>query len=181
MSDPAEEVQTRSYPTEEVPPPSNRTPVQVKGPGISRFALPAALLLAVVATVLSIWSLVSASSKSSDTALPGDPKLRVCTAFGTVSKAVPLQTNNNLGNEPVAQAAVAGNARLSLLGGGQYLLSQLDSKTPQQLADPVRSFGYDLQDIGMNALAGVPNSDPALAAKLAEADATRKQIADLCK
>ena len=33
----------------------------------------------------------------------------------------------------------------------------------------------------MNALAGEQNSDPAQAARLAEADANRRQIVDLCK
>ena len=111
----------------------------------------------------------------------GDPKMRVCTAFDTVSKAVTGQTHADLGPDPVAQAAVAGNARLALVGGGQYLLSRLDSATPPELADPVRSFANDLQDIGMYALAGVVNTDPEQAARLTQADITRKQIVDLCK
>lgn len=92
-----------------------------------------------------------------------------------------LQTHNDLGQDPVAQAAVAGNARLALVGGGDYLLRQLDSSTPSQLADAARAFARDLQDIGINALAGVQNSDPGQAARLAEGDSARKQVADLCK
>ena len=76
---------------------------------------------------------------------------------------------------------MAGNARLALLGGGQYLLSQLDSATPPQLADAVRSFANDLQDIGINALAGVPNSNPEQANRMTQGDLSRKQIVDLCK
>ncbi len=146
-----------------------------------RWLAPAALLVAVVAVVLAIWALTSSSSSGSAAGtLPGDPKTRVCTAFDTVSKAVTSQTHNDLGPDPVAQAAVAGNARLALLGGGQYLLSRLDSATPSELADPVRSFANDLQDIGINALAGVPNSDNVQAARLTQADLTRKQIVGLC-
>ena len=52
---------------------------------------------------------------------------------------MPLQTHADLGPEPVALAAVAGNARLALFGGGQYLLNSLDSATPPELADAVRS------------------------------------------
>jgi hypothetical protein len=107
--------------------------------------------------------------------------MRVCTAFNAVSQAVTGQTHNDLGPDPVAQAAVAGNARLALLGGGQYLLSRLDSATPSELADPVRSFANDLQDIGIYALAGVPNTDAVQAGRLTQADLTRKQIVDLCK
>ena len=148
---------------------------------MSRWTAPAALVIAVVAVALAIWALVGASSNSSGTALAGDPKTRVCAAFGTVSKAVPLQTHNDLGPDPVAQAAVAGNARLALFGGGEYLLNSLDSETPSELADPVRSFANSLQDIAMHALAGEVNTDPAQAARLAEADATRQQIVELCK
>lgn len=151
-------------------------------PGGPRWLAPAALLVAVIAVGLSIWALVSASSGNSAAGtLPGDPKMRVCTAFDTVSKAVSGQTHNDLGPDPVAQAAVAGNARLALVGGGQYLLTLLDSETPSQLADPVRSFAHDLQEIGMYALAGVPNAESQQAARLTQADLVRKQIIDVCK
>jgi hypothetical protein len=150
-----------------------------------RWLAPAALLVAVVAVGLAIWALMSASSNAAtETAggkKDGDPKQTVCTAFGTVSKAIPLQTHNDLGPDPVAQAAVAGNARLALFGGGVYLLNSLSPDTPADLADPVRSFANALQDIGMNALAGVTNTDPAQSARLADADASRQQITELCK
>ena len=148
---------------------------------MSRWAAPVALLIAVVAVALAIWALMSASPRAPETALAGDPKMRVCTAFDTVSKAVTLQTNADLGPDPVALEAVPGNARLALVGGGQYLLSRLDSATPPELADAVRSFAGDLQDIGINLLAGVPTTDPSQATRVAEADAGRKQLVDLCK
>jgi hypothetical protein len=146
-----------------------------------RWPFVVAIVVAVVAVGIAIWALLLAgSSDNSAKTLPGDPKTRVCDAFNTVSKAVPLQTNNDLGNDKVAQAAVAGNARLALFGGGQYLLNSLDSNTPEELADPVRSFGTSLQEIGMNALAGAVNSDPDQVTRLAEADATRQLIVDMC-
>ena len=142
---------------------------QPPGGALSRWFAPAALLVAVVAVALAIWALTSASSNAPAAAkLAGDPKMRVCTAFDTVSKAVQLQTHADLGPDPVAQSAVAGNARLALVGGGQYLLSRLDSETPPELADAVSSFAHELQDIGMYALAGVPNSDSVQAGRLAK-------------
>jgi hypothetical protein len=162
----------------------SRHPQQIPSP-TPRWLAPAALLVAVVGVALAIWALISESSASSTAPAAGtkagDPKMRVCTAFDTVSTAVSGQTHNDLGPDPVAKAAVAGNARLALFGGGVYLLNSLDSATPSELADPVRSFANDLQDIGMNALAGVTNTDPAQAARLTEADSTRLQIVDLCK
>jgi hypothetical protein len=105
----------------------------------------------------------------------------VCTAFDLVTKAVSLQTHADLGTDPIAQAAVAANARLALVGGGQYLLNSLDSATDPALADPVRSFASDLLEVGMNASAGATNTDPGQSDRLTRADATRKQIAELCK
>jgi hypothetical protein len=179
MPDSTEEVPES---TKEVPTRTHATPpVRIEPQGLSRWAAPAALIIAVIAVALALWALISASSKAPETALAGDPKVRVCTAFGTVSQAIPLQTNMDLGPDKVAQNAVAANARLSLIGGSQYLLNRLDSATPSQLSDPVRLFANSLQEIGMNALAGAPNSEPNQAARLAEADAIRRQIVELCK
>ena len=152
------------------------------GRELSRWTAPAALLIALIAVGIAVWALVSASAKAPAAAeQPGDPKARVCAAFDTVSKAVALQTHAGLGPDPVAMKAVAGNARLALIGGGQYLLSRLDSATPRELADAVRSFANNLQDIGINQLAEVSNADPAQAGRLAEVESVRKQIVDLCQ
>src|SRR4051794_12696842 len=80
----------------------------------SRWIAPAALLVAVVAAVLAIWALTSSPSKAPEVQTSGESKLRACTAFNTVSKAVSLQTHADLGPEPTSQAAVAANARLSM-------------------------------------------------------------------
>ncbi len=105
----------------------------------------------------------------------------MCAAFDTVSKAVQLQTHAELGPDPVAQTAVASNARLSLIGGGEYLLSRLDDQTPADLAEAVRLFANNLEDIGVNALAGATNDDPQQAARLTTGEEGRAKVADLCK
>jgi hypothetical protein len=152
------------------------------GRELSRWAAPAALVIAVIAVCLAVWALVSASGKAPAAAeQPGDPKARVCAAYETVSRAVALQTHAGLGPDPVAMKAVAGNARLALIGGGQYLLNRLDSETPRELADAVRSFAISLQEIGVNQLAEVSNEDPVQAGRMSEVESVRKQIADLCK
>ena len=91
-----------------------------------------------------------------------------------------MQTHVDLGPDPVAQKAVAGNARLALVGGGEYLLRHLDPKTPPELADAVRSFANNLEDIGMNALAEVPGNDPAQAARLSEGEAGAESDSRSC-
>ncbi len=169
--------------SDEAPPRGSTVPpVQVAGSGVSRWAAPAALLISLVAIAAAIWALVNEASRASEgPMLAGDPKTRVCAAFDTVSKAVPLQTNIEMGPDPVARSAVSANARLALFGGGQYLLNQLDPATPKELAEPVRSFADNLRDIGMNALANVQSSDPDQVFRMAKGDTTRLQIIELCK
>lgn len=152
------------------------------GQKLSGWTGPVALLIALIAVALACWALVSAPSEAPAAAQQeGDPKARACSAFDTVSNAVRIQTHADLGPDPIAQQAVAGNARLAMVGGGEYLLSHLDPKTPPELADAIRAFANNLRDIGMSALGDVPATDPAQAARLSEGEASRKQIAILCK
>jgi len=148
---------------------------------LSRWVAPAALVIALIALGLVIWALVRSPSSEAKAPPSDDAKAHVCAAFGTVRKAVSLQTNADVGPDPVAKEAVAANARLATLGGGQYLLSLLDPGIPSELADAVRSFAKDLQDVGMNQLAGVSGQDPAQADRLNKAQASSTQIADMCK
>lgn len=157
-----------------------------------RWIAPAALVIALVAVAVAVWALTDKPS-APETAQAQTPevevtaeqtaasKARVCAAFDTVSKAVQLQTNSTLGPDPVALTAVAGNARLALLGGGLYLESQLDETTAEELAGPVRTFASTLQDIGMNALTGVTNQDPVQQGRLTEGDRIRQEIVPLCQ
>jgi hypothetical protein len=150
------------------------------------------LLVALVAVAVSIWAVTSKSSEPAGTeadggtttdVTPADPaaaKAQLCAAVDTVSKAVQLQTNGNLGPDPVAQTAVAANARLALLGGGLYLETQLTDSTPPELAGPVRQFATTLQEIGANALTGVTNQDSVQMGRLTEGDRLRQEIVGLC-
>jgi len=140
------------------------------------------LLVALAAIGVAAWALVMAWPQGKDTAQPtAESNQKVCTAFETVARAVQLQTHADLGPDPIAQEAVASNARLSLIGGGEFLLSRLDDQTPPDLADAVRSFANNLDEIGINALAGATNDDTQQAARLRAGEADRNKIADLCK
>ncbi|BBY31317.1 hypothetical protein GCM10023114_36310 [Mycolicibacterium sediminis] len=136
---------------------------------------------------MAIYSLVSAQSSGSSASTEaglgagGDAKTRICSAFDVVSRAVQSQTNNNLGQDPIAQAAVAGNARLALIGGGSYLQDSIGTGGSSDLVEPAERFATALQIIGVNALAGIPNTDPAQAARLSDADADRKVVLEQCK
>lgn len=86
----------------------------------------------------------------------------------------------NVDEEALASAAVAANARLATLGGGEYLLSRLDPATPADLADAVRTFANDIQDIGMNQLVGIPNADPRVTALLGTAQGASERTTQMC-
>ena len=140
--------------------------------------------IALTALGVAAWAMVMAWPQKDETVQlqpSAESKVKVCAAFDTVGRAVQLQTHADLGPDPASQTAVAANARLSLIGGGEYLLSRLDDQTPPELADAVRSFANNLDDIGMNALAGATNEDPQQSARLTAGEAGRNNIAELCK
>lgn len=140
------------------------------------------LVIALTAIGVAAWALVMVwPQKDAEVQPTAESKQKVCAAFDTVSKAVQLQTHADLGPDPVAQTAVAGNARLSLIGGGEFLLSRLDDQTPPDVADAVCVFANNLEDIGINALAGATNDDPQQAARLTAGEDSRNKVADLCK
>lgn len=141
-------------------------------------------MVALIAVGLAVWALVSPPGQGSVSAegvpLSGDGKSRVCDAAQVVAVAVQMQTNANVGPEPAAVEAVAANARLAMLGGGDYLLSQISSETPGELADAARAFGNTLRQIGINALAGTPNDDEVQAARIRDAEASRTKLGQIC-
>jgi hypothetical protein len=166
-------------PDQQAPQPQSRA--SSTGEGASWVAL-LSLVVALTAIGVAAWAMVMVWQKKDDAVQPtAESKLKACAAFDTVSKAVQLQTHADLGPDPVAQTAVAGNARLSLIGGGEYLLSRLDDQTPPDLAEAVRLFANNLEEIGINALAGATNEDPQQAARLSAGEDGRNKVAGLCQ
>lgn len=151
-----------------------------------RWMAPAALALAVLAAIGAGFALFKPAPEASGPGASADPKAQVCTAFNTVSKAVSIQTKRNPGPDlgpatPIAAEAIAANARLSMAGGASYMLDQLPSNTPKQLADEVRSFATGLNGVAMNALAGVPNDKEPQLGLLKSVEESNKKLAELCK
>lgn len=150
--------------------------------GSSRWLAPLAAVIALIATGLATWALVKPpAADDAAFAQDGDPKANLCSTAQTVIKAVSMQTNTDLGPDPVAQQAVAGNARLALLGGGGYLLSRIPAAAPQELVDAVREFANGVEDIGMNYLAGVADADPKQTSRLADAQKASEKIMGICQ
>jgi hypothetical protein len=161
----------------------SRNPITVNSSSANWLA-PLAVVISLIAAGLAAWALMKAPAKNDAAVGPlvsGDPKTVVCTAFQKVVTAVSLQTHTDLGQEPVPQLAVAGNARLALLGGGQYLLGRIPAGTPPELADAVRGFATNLEQIGMNYLAGVADADQAQVNLQADSQADSSKIVGMCK
>jgi len=139
---------------------------------------------------VSLWVLLKkpwteSSSETTTTAPPGsspqqvaDAKAKTCAAYTTVSTAVNARANAQAPSEP---EAVGANARLAAGLGSIYLLDRLDPATPPALADAIRKYAANIDEVAMFSLAGVGTDDPAQAARLNEWPALNTQITDLCK
>ena len=149
-----------------------------------------ALVVALVAAGLAVWALMKQPSEPSTEGqvftgtTTDDPKGSICESFNVIRNGVQINTNLQPPGGPediTGSMAVAANARVALYDGGQYLLARLQPGTPPELADAVRKFANNLMDIGARSTSGIPNSDPAQAARLKEADEANAKITELCK
>jgi hypothetical protein len=147
-----------------------------------------AVILAIAALGLAAWAAfrpAPAPAAAVYTATQqADAKTAVCKASDLVRSGVSLNTNLPVpGGEAdvTGSLAVAANARLSLSGGGRYLLDRIDPATPTDLAASARQFANTLMDIAAAAIAGAQNTDPDQAARLRDADAANVEIVAACK
>ena len=104
-----------------------------------------------------------------------------CLAYSTVRTGVANNTNLSSPDGGVTGSmAVAANARVALIGGGQYVLSRVEPATPPELAEPLREFGNKLMDFGAAATAGALNTDPEQVALRGEIDGLNTSLGQLC-
>lgn len=148
-----------------------------------------ALILAAGALALSAWAAFrptaseAAGPPAADDATSTAAKQKACSAFSTVRRGVSLNTNASAPggpNDVAGGLAVAANARLALFGGGEYLMSQIDTAVPSELREPATEFAETLMDIGAIAISGVPTTEPAQADRLRSAERLSSVIAEKC-
>lgn len=108
-------------------------------------------------------------------------RTHTCDNFKKVASGVSIQTHTQPEDNPASGQAVAANARLSMLGGGTYLLENIDPAAPSELNDAVKEFAGTLQTVAVNALAGMGNDAPEQADLLQKAQSETEQIGALCK
>ncbi len=156
-------------------------PVQARG--AAGWIAPLALVISLLAAGLAGWAAFKPAPEPAAIGNPAvaDPKGQACSAFFLVSNGVALQSRIDAGPDPVAQQAIAANARLAMTGGADYIRSKLASNTPADLAEPLASFADQLQTIAQYYLAGQTNENPEQAARLATADQSSKTLAAICK
>ena len=137
---------------EAAPPPTQRG-------WTSRWPTFAALAIAALALAVAVLAWFhpggSPSFSAQETA---DAKKNICIASTITRDAVVTNTHlvNPHGDDPVGTLAVAGNARLALLGGGAYLRDRLQAEpaTPADLAKAVNAMAGTIEQLGINYLAG---------------------------
>ena len=143
---------------------------------------PLATVISLIAAGLSIWALAKrrlTTPRETGPVLTGDPKATVCSAFQQVVTAVSLQTHTDLGQEPVPRW------RWPVTPGWPFwavvcLLSRIPAGRPE-LANEVRGFATSLEQIGMNYLAGVPDTDKGRSTCRLTARAPAPKIVNMCK
>jgi hypothetical protein len=141
-----------------------------------------AVLLA--AAALALWVNTWLQSRSVPEYTPEQRETAqstACSAYTTVRTGVANNTNLASPDGGVTGSlAAAANARVALIGGGQYVLARVGPATPTDLADRLQDFGNKLMDFGAAATAGALNTDPGQVALLAEIDALNTTLGQLC-
>lgn len=154
-------------------------------PRRSRAATILALIALVIAAAsLALWVttwLQSRAAPEYTIEQQATAKATACSAYTTVRTGVANNTNLASPDGGVTGSmAVAANARVALIGGGQYVLSRVEPATPPELAEPLRDFGNKLMDFGAAATAGALDTDPGQTALKGEIDALNTTLGQLC-
>ena len=122
------------------------------------FATLAIAVLALATAALALFHPLHGGSPTFTTQETADAKKNVCTASTIARQAVVINTHlvNPRGNDQIGTLAIAGNARLALVGGGAYLRDRLGAEpaTPADLTKAVTAMAGTMEQLGINYLAG---------------------------
>lgn len=170
QSEPGSAESANENPASEKPAAVKRPPAKAPvkpGPGQRPLLLAAAIALVAGAlggaAVAGLWRPASgASAKFADQEVT-DAKKDVCSAAALARQAVAnnMHLKNPDPENPVAQLAVAANARLSLTAGAAYVRGRLEANpaTSQDLGNAARAMASELEHLNLSYLVGQPNSD----------------------
>lgn len=157
--------------------------------GHQRWVAYTALAIAVVALGLAIGAWFRPVPMKPPAAPPysaqqvADAKVTVCSAYDQVRKAGDTAGQRNAGSDPTSILTVATSTRQVLDSGSRYLTTKLSAEpaTPPDLAAAVRKLAEVYQEMTVDYLDGLSNSDPQLAPLLKAGDQAHSTIQDLCR
>jgi hypothetical protein len=153
----------------------------------------AALLIALVALGVAIGSWFRPAPENKPAFAPpavtysqqqvADARSSVCGAYQQVRKAGDMAGARSGGSDPTAILAVATSTRQVLDVGSRYLMTKLakEPATPPDLAAAVRKLADVYQEMTVDYLDGLSNSDPELDPLLRAGDEAHSTIESLCK
>lgn len=134
------------------------------------------------AGVAAWWHPGSGSAKSSGQKA-ADATKDVCAAAVLARQAVAnnMHLKNPDPQNPVAQLAVAANARLSLTASAAYLRGRLEANpgTPHDVVTAARAMAGELEHLNLSYLIGQPNSDREQLGR--DLDARIAELGKLCQ
>jgi hypothetical protein len=118
------------------------------------------LVIAVIAAgaAVAAWVWPSHQGPTFSSQQSTDAKTSVCSAYGSVRRALGTKITNPHPGDPVSDLSVAANTHLVFVGGGAYLRGLVDGQpaTPPDLAKAVDSFANTLQQLGFNYIVRAP-------------------------
>jgi hypothetical protein len=112
-----------------------------------------------------------------------DAKTALCAAYEQVRKAGDVAGTRNGGGDPTSILAVATSTRQVLDVGSRYLITKLNTEpaTPSDLATAIRKLADVYQEMTVDYLDGLSNSDPELSPLLRAGDEAHSTIQGLCR
>jgi len=110
-----------------------------------------------------------------------DAKTSVCAAYQKVNHALSVANARNGGTDPTEGLAVATSTRQVLDAGSRYLLTKLaeEKATPTDLATAVRKLATEYQELTIDYLADVSDSD--MQPSFHASDQATAKIDEICK
>jgi hypothetical protein len=107
----------------------------------------------------------------------------LCAAYEQVRKAGDVAGARNGGSDPTSILTVATSTRQVLDVGSRYLTAKLNAEpaTPPDLAAAIRKLADVYQEMTVDYLDGLSNSDPELSPLLQAGDEAHSSIQGLCK
>jgi hypothetical protein len=105
----------------------------------------------------------------------------VCAAYQKVNHALGVANSRNGGTDPMGVLAVATSTRQVLDAGSRFLLTKLteETATPADLAKALRQLANEYQELAIDYLADVSDSD--MQSSFHASDQAKSEIEAICK